>query len=270
MTFRIEWDMALRCVVLLLAGTLLVSTTTLGQPTEPDKALQPAVRANTMAAPQAGAPMKFKGIWEPISYPDDMKWFDVFFATGDEGWVAGGATEIAGGLIIHTMDGGDHWEVQYGDPQSSDRSITALRFLDTTHGWAVQRTNGASRLLHTRDGKLWIAAGTINANLRDYMFTSESNGVSLSGSMIEVTRDGGRTWQQVFPCAAKIQVNGLWQNVGCQWQRLQFVTPTVAYAVARSLSPRPFLFFAKTTDGGASWAMVAQELTGDGEDGFFP
>lgn len=213
--------------------------------------------------------MKFKGIWEPISYPDDIHFFDAFFVTADEGWVAGGASEIAGGILLHTSDGGDHWEVQYGDPQSSDRAVTALRFLDAMHGWAVQRTNSASRLLHTRDGKLWIAAGTINVNLRDYMFTSETTGIALSGNVIEATSDGGRTWRQVFPCTAKVQVNGLWQNVLCQWQRLQFVTPTVAYAIARSQAPSPILFLAKTTDGGASWAMRTQELTGDPGDAFF-
>ncbi len=264
---RFKSHSTLRESLLLLTYLLLVSPITFGQRPLPNKGPLMAPRPSPTAG--AEAPVKYKGIWEPVSYPDDVKWFDVFFTTADEGWVAGGANEIAGGLIIHTIDGGDHWEVQYGDPQSSDRAVSQLRFLDAAHGWAVQRTNGASRLLHTRDGKLWISAGTINVNVRDYMFTSETSGVSLSGNVIEVTRDGGRTWQQVFPCAAKIQVNGLWQNVGCQWQRLQFVTPTVAYAVARSLSPSPFLFFAKTTDGGASWGMVAQELTGDGEDAFF-
>lgn len=224
--------------------------------------------ASAAAVPQQSQ-IKYKGIWEPVSYPDDIHFFDAFFVTADEGWVAGGANQIAGGIILHTTDGGNHWEIQYGDPQSSDRAVTDLRFLDASHGWAVQRTNGASRLLHTRDGKLWMAAGTINVNLRDYMFTSETKGVALSGNVIEATQDGGRTWRQAFPCTAKVQVNGLWQNVLCQWQRLQFVTPTVAYAIARSQAPSPILFLAKTTDEGASWAMGTQELTGDPGDAFF-
>lgn len=269
MTFRNELDMPSRCGLLLVVGTLLATAISIGQPSASHGALRPPVHTKPFAAAQAGAPVKFKGIWEPISYPDDIHFFDAFFVTADEGWVAGGASEIAGGILLHTIDGGDHWEVQYGDPLSSERAITALRFLDTAHGWAVQRTNGASRLLHTRDGKLWIAVGTINVNLRDYMFTSETTGVALSGNVIEATGDGGRTWRQVFPCTAKVQVNGLTQNVLCQWQRLQFVNPTVAYAIARSQAPSPILFLAKSMDGGASWSMKTQELTGDPGDAFF-
>jgi photosystem II stability/assembly factor-like uncharacterized protein len=219
---------------------------------------------------QPQAPIKYKGIWEPVSYPDDLKWFDVFFTTADEGWVVGGMNEISGGLIIHTNDGGDHWDVQYGDPQSSDRAVTNLRFLDQTHGWAVQASGGAgSKLLHTRDGKLWLLAGTIDVYTMDYMFTSETHGVQASRDVIRMTEDGGRSWKPVFNCALKVQVNGLFRNINCQFQRLQFVTPSVAYVVAKSLDAPKNLFLAKSTDGGASWAMTTQELTGGSEDEFF-
>ena len=35
--------------------------------------------------------------------------------TADEGWVAGGRSGMAGGVILHTKDAGDTWEVQLGD-----------------------------------------------------------------------------------------------------------------------------------------------------------
>ena len=219
---------------------------------------------------QRGATPQWKGIWEPVSYPEDIHFFDAFFTTADEGWVAGGRNDIAGGIILHTSDGGDHWEVQYGDPQSSDRAVKDLRFLDQTHGWAVQATGGAaSRLLHTRDGKLWTVAGGIDVYHKDYMFTSESTGVAVSRDVITKTIDGGRTWQPVSTCAAKVQVNGLYHNVSCEWQRLQFVTAETAYAVALSKEAPNHLFLAKTTDGGSSWAMLTQELTGSPGDLFF-
>jgi photosystem II stability/assembly factor-like uncharacterized protein len=265
-----EGNTPLGGIALIVLGTLLGPAASAQRRPAPRKApttmpAQPA--AVPGASAQAG--IRYKGIWEPISYPDDVHFFDVFFATADEGWVAGGANETAGGLILHTTDAGDHWEVQYGDPESSERAINELRFLDQTHGWAVQRTGSASRLLHTRDGKQWIVAGTIDENHNDYMFTSEKTGVSLSKDVIKVTADGGRTWKPVFPCAAKIQVNGLWQNVACEWRRLQFLTPSVAYAVAKSYDAPTELFLAETADGGATWSMVTQELTGYPEDAFF-
>jgi photosystem II stability/assembly factor-like uncharacterized protein len=217
---------------------------------------------------RAPAP-QWKGIWEPVSYPDDVRFFDVFFATAEEGWAGGGANEVSGGLIVHTADGGDHWDVQYGDPQSSERAISEFRFLDGTHGWAVQRTGSASRLLRTRDGKLWTVAGTIDENHTDYMFTSEATGVSLSKDIIKITRDGGRSWQPVFPCAAKVQVNGLFQNVSCEWRRVHFVSPAVGFAIAMPYGVDNLLFLAKTADGGATWSMTTQELTGKPEDTFF-
>jgi photosystem II stability/assembly factor-like uncharacterized protein len=229
---------------------------------------RPPVKAETPQA-ESTTQTKFKGIWEPVSYPEDVKWQDVFFATADEGWVGGGTTEMAGGLIIHTTDGGTHWEVQYGDPQSSERAISEFRFLDATHGWAVQRTGSASRLLHTRDGQNWVLAGTIDEHHNDYMFTSETTGVSLSSDVIKVTADGGRSWKPAFPCQAKIQVAGLWRNVGCEWRRLQFLSPAVAYAVAKSYDAKSWLFLAKTTDGGLNWSLSTTELTDDPEDSFF-
>lgn len=211
---------------------------------------------------------KYKGIWEPISYPDDLKFLDVFFATADEGWVAGGAGELSGGMIIHTADGGDHWDVQYGDPQSSEGGIKELRFLDSTHGWAVQRTSSAARLFHTRDGKNWILSGTMDEHHTDYMFTSEKTGVQLSGRVIKITADGGRTWKPVFDCAAKIQVDGLWQNIVCNWGRLQFITPSIGYAIAAEGSNN-HVFLAKTVDGGATWKLTTSEVTNQPKDAFF-
>jgi photosystem II stability/assembly factor-like uncharacterized protein len=206
---------------------------------------------------QQVAQSKYKGIWEPISYPEDLALSDVFFATADEGWVAGGATNEAGAVILHTADGGDHWEIQLGDPQSSENGYKELRFLDRRQGWAVQRRSGGNpdRLLHTRDGKNWIMIGPMPGPHMDYMFTSERTGVVIrEGSELDITTDGGKSWKPAFECAAKVQVNGLWQNVGCRWGRLQFLTPSIGFAVGFN---NQNLFLAKTIDGGATWKLQA-------------
>ena len=212
---------------------------------------------------------KFKGIWEPVSFNADVKLFDVFFATADEGWVAGGTTELRGGILLHTTDGGSHWDVVYGDPQSSDRAVHHLRFLDSTHGWAIQDTGSASRLLHTRDGLNWMLAGTIPEHTVDYMFTSELTGVAVRSGHLLQTVDGGRNWRQAGECVVTAQVQGLARNLGCEWTRLQFVTPTVAYAVGFNRQARNLVFLARTVDGGASWTLSTGEVTDIPQDAFF-
>jgi hypothetical protein len=110
-------------------------------------------------------------------------------------------------------------------------------------------------LLHTRDGKNWIMIGPMPGPHMDYMFTSERTGVVIrEGSELDITTDGGKSWKPAFECAAKVQVNGLWQNVGCRWGRLQFLTPSIGFAVGFN---NQNLFLAKTIDGGATWKLQA-------------
>lgn len=269
---------ALRWFAPVFAGTLLVVSASAAPQRTPPKTgprEKPAPITAAAGAATQQSQVKYKGIWEPVSYPEDVKWLDAFFATGEEGWVGGGTTEMAGGMIIHTRDSGDHWEVQYGDPQSSERAISQFRFLDATHGWAVQHTGSAGRLLHTRDGKNWILSGTIAEHAKDYMFTSEINGVAVDGGRLLLTTDGGRRWTQVNQCEVSVQVEGLARRVNCTWMRVQFVTPSLGYATGFSVARGGsgpvvrIVVLGKTTDGGATWALTSNEVTNDTQDAFF-
>ncbi len=253
-----------RSTLALMLLTFLASITPAQQPTQP----RPRPRAAASGQTPSASTAPFKGIWEPISYPEDLQLLDVFFVTADVGWVVGGTNEVKGGIILNTRDGGNSWTVQYGDPQSSEEAVKDLRFIDESTGWAVQRRSDA-KLLHTRDGENWILAGTMKEHYVDYMFTSETSGVYL-GPQGEVftTADGGRKWQQVFDCAAKVQVEGLWRNVACHWKRLQFLTPSAGYAVGYSYDAKG-IFLARTDDGGATWSLTYSELPGYAEDIFF-
>jgi photosystem II stability/assembly factor-like uncharacterized protein len=71
---------------------------------------------------------KFKAIWEPVNVKEDIELESIHFVTPEEGWVAGGRTNMQGGVILHTADAGANWEVQLGDPQSSDRAYHDVRF----------------------------------------------------------------------------------------------------------------------------------------------
>jgi photosystem II stability/assembly factor-like uncharacterized protein len=197
---------------------------------------------------------KFKGIFEPVSYPEDLTLVSAFFVTSEQGWVSGEK-----GTILHTSDAGKSWKAQMGgDPRGKDNEIKDLRFIDARHGWATEgNLDGA--LLRTVDGENWQQVGKIgdnNARYEDYAFTSPSNGVYVQAERIRQTTDGGKTWRDALsPCAARIQVQGITQEVGCGLKSVHFPTASVGYAVGTS-GASGTMILAKTTDGGATWRIA--------------
>lgn len=208
---------------------------------------------------------QFKGIFEPVSYTEDIDLIDVFFVNANVGWAAGKA-----GTIIRTTNGGAAWTAQLGgDPQNRAGNVRLIRFVDERHGWAVQGTPGSiEKLLHTSDGESWEEIGTPPRGITDLAFTSTTlgfaatappTGSSYSG-VIYRTTDGGRTWKEIWTCNAKLSLGGVNRQVGCRIAQFHFVTPKVGYAVAKNIGfgmgsePPPMI--AKTTDGGESWEAM--------------
>lgn len=221
-----------------------------------------ALGPNPAPARQAApAPPPFKGIWEPVSFSEDLDFREVFFVTIDKGWVAGSK-----GTIIHTKDAGATWTAQMGgDPQAAEEPVRLLRFLDETHGWAVSGGTGSSgaRILRTLDGEAWEDLGKAPQYIHELAMSSPAEGVAAgylgmgsNPSTLLKTRDGGRTWKPVGQCSVKAMVGGLSREIGCRVGRIQFVTPSVGYLVAKTMCVGPCAFppiLAKTEDGGDSW-----------------
>jgi photosystem II stability/assembly factor-like uncharacterized protein len=241
------WVCAL-LLVALVAGTFIVSTALAG----PQAKKAGAAKAPAKAA---GEQPKFKAIWEPVNVKEDVELYSVHFASEEEGWVAGGAGVMSGGVIYHTKDGGNTWELQIGDPQSSDRAFKDLRFLDATHGFAVQGSQSDHKLYSTSDGQTWVPVGNIAEHRRDFQFTSMTTGFSLQRGAIQMTRDSGKKWQTVYPCRIKTEINGLTRDVDCTFERIFFVSPQVGYAVSLALPERTGSALAKTEDGGMTWTI---------------
>jgi photosystem II stability/assembly factor-like uncharacterized protein len=190
---------------------------------------------------------QYKGIFEPVSYPEDIWLTDVFFVSDDVGWVSGAA-----GTILHTKDGGATWTPQLGgDPQSEEGRISDLHFIDGQHGWAY---HSGGKLLRTTDGETWevVNARFSKPHYAEVVFTSPNDGVYISGDKIFRSSDGGRTWTAGFSCAWKIQVEGMTRNVACHLEELHFPTANVGYALSRQLGPGLW-GIVKTEDGGATW-----------------
>ncbi len=209
-------------------------------------------RAKPISAP--GTSARSKGIWESVSYNQDLNLESVYFVTPNIGWASGAA-----GTIIKTVDGGAHWTPQLGgDPQGTGSTIRDLRFVDQRHGFAVQDAS----LLRTVDGQTWRSSGTISSRRRDYVFTSPTIGFASGGSSggqnpgdINRTRDAGRSWQKVLDCIANVNVNGLARKVNCEIESLSFPTPQVGYGAGSAPNGVDGVFIAKTTDGGSTWAV---------------
>lgn len=217
----------------------------------------------------AEEPAGYAGIWEAVNYPADLELNDVFFVTPDVGWVTGGLYgNQGGGVILATRDGGASWDVQVGDPQSTEPRFEHLYFLDENHGWALQPSNFKYKLLRTSDGETWEEAGWIEHSwgMMGYQFFSPSTGVYLDGnnnvSRIMRTIDGGRTWNEVWRCRSTVQVQGLSRQVDCPLEAMHFPTSEVGYAVAES---HGFLFVGKTQDGGQTWRVsTVPHIAGNG------
>ena len=201
---------------------------------------------------------KFKAIWEPVNVKEDLALTSVHFVSPDEGWVAGGANSMNGGVILHTSDGGMTWATQLGDPTSADRAYDHLRFLDAKTGFAVQSTaSGEHRLLRTTDGKTWAPVGVVKQHRSDYQFVSPTVGFVSAGNEVLRTSDGGKKWTSVYECGVKADVQGLTRAMACQVSALYFVDANTGFGVTRALDGDAGVAFVKTLDGGTKWSASA-------------
>ena len=220
------------------------------------------IAAMLAAGAGAGSQAKYKGIWEPVNYTEDLQLTDVFFVNADTGWVSGAA-----GTILHTKDGGASWKAQLGgDPQSPARPIHHLFFIDDTHGWALQDAGAyVYQFLRTTDGETWDKVGLPRPGMTKYAFTSETNGFALTTNSTVATnamwrtQDAGRTWKEVPRPPAKMTIDGLARNINYTVINFHFPSPTVGYVVGANRDARQHMFVLKTEDAGEHWALKIAE-----------
>ena len=223
-----------------------------------------AVWSGLSQAPRKAAPSeKFKAIWEPVNYPQDASLRDVFFVSAEVGWAVGMVSSDAGegGVILHTIDGGQHWDVQLGDPHSATRGFEELFFLDAKHGWATQ---GGSHLLRTTDGETWEEVGELSA-VAAFTFATPEIGFFVHSKQISRTADSGRSWKQVYFCRDKVEVNGLTQEAECEFHSIACPTPQLCYAATQRL-PNKAAAIAKSEDGGLTWKISSHVPEASGGD----
>jgi len=222
--------------------------------------------------------------------------FSVEFIDENTGWAAGGkfAHGIGNweGIILHTTDGGQNWEVQL----NSDRQFHDMDFINGNEGWVVGREG---KIRHTvNGGTSWSTQDCpIDDPLTSVCFVDENYGWAVSmnnwGEIIH-TSNGGTTWtQQTNPTINDlhdvffIDQNKGWAvgldstilrtiDGGLNWERgltngannymfnsVYFIDDMHGWVVGIYNS----IFL--TSDGGKNWQQIESGISGSWNDVYF-
>ena len=116
------------------------------------------------------------------------------FVNSNEGWAIT-PQRVEGGLILHTINGGDYWEIQ----DKTHQPAAAVRFADAKSGWIVGRDG---RSFITQDGGVtWqqLLPETMVEGLRRIKFRDHQRawGIDRTGAIL-VTNDQGESWLPTY------------------------------------------------------------------------
>ncbi|MCP4672953.1 MAG: hypothetical protein GY857_16795 [Desulfobacula sp.] len=153
---------------------------------EKDKAVIVGARGRILVTHE-----KYKNLWSPRNSGTKEVLTCLSFADNVNGWAAG-----HGGIIIHTKDGGETWEIQR-ESSKDNLPLFDICFVSKQVGYAC---GAFDTFLKTQDGgKTWQTISTDMDNIYTGLaFTNEDNGyvVGEFGTILH-TADGGKTFKQL-------------------------------------------------------------------------
>ncbi len=123
----------------------------------------------------------------PFKQPPGNTLYDVDFVDSLHGWAVG-----EWGIILHTDDGGQNWQVQQN--HTIDYHLGAIDFIDLNYGWAV---GDFGLILFTNNGgQTWEEqTSSTMYPLNDIAFVNDSVGWAVGyGGLVLNTKDKGKTW----------------------------------------------------------------------------
>jgi photosystem II stability/assembly factor-like uncharacterized protein len=192
------------------------------------------------------------------------------FLNSKEGWAVApdrSGSDRPGGLILHTVDGGVYWQIQYKTKQLG----IAVHFTDAKSGWVVMEDGNS---LVTNDGGVeWIVK---SSNLVDdtqlkisphygrilkikFRNNKEAWGIGNDGSIL-ITRDQGENWTRIDVLETEGQRK---QSFRTPITNVHFVDDQHAWAVGKSGQ------IYHTADGGKTWERQLGEQLDDLRDALF-
>ena len=200
----------------------------------------------------------------------------VYFADAAHGWAVGNSQGVSGyaPVILATTDGGATWGAQDSGSAGINASLNSVRFVDSTHGWAVgdsydASAYGTSVILATTDGgATWSAqdpgSAGIGGSLKSVFFIDAAHGWAVgdsfdasgyyAGPVMLATTDGGATWT----ARDVSSVGGSQLSLGA----VTFADTNHGWAVGSTGGDKVSIL--STSDGGATWSAKAVR---DGHDG---
>lgn len=213
----------------------------------------------------------------------------VSFTDTMNGWISGGGSDIGGGIVGRTRDGGRTWTFQSGvGGHQEGFGLGQIFFHDSLRGCVV---GGSGSILLTDDGgALWRWARNrtfaSRAGVSCVQFLDIWNGVASGGGGLARTEDAGETWSEVptepeswYLTASVIHftdtsrgwlvshIGGLMRTAdgGRTWRRVVLPTRPHERPTFRDLTflgaSRGWVVgdlgsIFRTVDGGESWALV--------------
>lgn len=187
-----------------------------------------------------------QNFWEKIDSPTSRRLNSVVFIDSLNGWAAGDS-----GLIIHTSDGGDSWDIQF---TNDSLSIVNLCMLDDRIGFAsatniIYEPYGSFLLRTTNGGMDWnpeyMRIGELFVNSIYFLDSLKGFAVGYPGFFFR-TSDGGSSWtpvhrdSSIFAGYPPYTVKFLNQDLGFACGGVRDVTGVIW----------------RTTDGGFNWDTV--------------
>lgn len=214
--------------------------------------------AKPPAKPNAAAQApKFKAIWEPVPFNQDINLNAIACVGPETCWAVGDKS-----TILFTANGGTTWEVQLGgDPESTDDPLTRVFFLDAQHGWAM---TSRGKIFGLSDGENWVELSDVSGTSQGVWFTTPQDGItfenagSTTQSTVQQTSDGGKTWSKASVCDVSATIGGLPRKLQCRLFAADFQPPAIAYAGGSAqVDMRTALpVFGRSSDEGRTWTMA--------------
>ena len=134
---------------------------------------------------------KYSNLWSPRDSGTKELLTCLSFVDERNGWAAG-----HGGLILHTEDGGNTWQIQR-ESSSDNNPLFDIQFVSPSVGYACGAYD--TFLKSTDGGKTWTLSAPGSDNIYNGLaFLDEETGylVGEFGTVLR-TRDGGNSWEQL-------------------------------------------------------------------------
>jgi photosystem II stability/assembly factor-like uncharacterized protein len=186
--------------------------------------------------------------WREIASPPEFV-APPSFTSSSEGW--GIAFDPSHNGVVHTTDGGNTWQTQYGPLYTdtrdyADMPLTSIAVTDAQHGWAV---GALGAILRTTDGSTWSNRKTsfTDEDLHGVEFVDDLHGWAVGQGHLFRTGDGGQTWARIAA------------GTDFSFNTISFINADEGWAggVYDWTSQSALMH---TTDGGDTWSFVP---TGD-------